>query len=104
MNTKKSPEPEIFGTGTPLKCSKYNGRSQKGHRLEEQMGNYSFQLKNPEPEGIYPNMLQEGTGLLAHKIFMVLRASIALRYVAKAWRAITVSPFLEEVNRMERRH
>jgi len=52
---------------------------------------FSFQLyKSPGIDGIMPIMLQQGFKLLAGKLLMLLRASLALGYNAISWRHIRV--------------
>jgi hypothetical protein len=52
---------------------------------------FSFQpYKSPGMDGIMHIMLQQGFGLLAGKLLMLLRASIALGYIPMSWRHTTV--------------
>jgi hypothetical protein len=48
---------------------------------------YSFQpYKSPGIDGIMPIMLQQGFELLARKLLVLLRASLALGYIPMSWR------------------
>ena len=52
---------------------------------------FSFQpYKSPGIDGIMPIMLQQGFELLAGKLLMLLRASLALGYIPMSWRHIRV--------------
>jgi hypothetical protein len=52
---------------------------------------FSFQQhKSPGIDGIMPIMLQQGLELLAGKLLMLLRASLALGYIPMSWRHIRV--------------
>jgi hypothetical protein len=52
---------------------------------------FSFQpYKTPGTDGIMPFMLQQGFELLAGKLLMLLRASLALGYIPMSWRHIRV--------------
>jgi hypothetical protein len=52
---------------------------------------FSFQpYKPPGIDGIMPIMLQQGFELLASKLLMLLRASLALGYIPMSWRHIRV--------------
>jgi hypothetical protein len=52
---------------------------------------FSFQpYKSPSIDGIMPIMLQQGFELLAGKLMMLLRASLALGYTPMSWRHIRV--------------
>jgi hypothetical protein len=52
---------------------------------------FSFQpYKSPGIDGIMPIMLQQGFELLAGKLMMLLRASLALGYIPMSWRHIRV--------------
>jgi hypothetical protein len=48
---------------------------------------YSFHpFKSPGRDGIMPIMLQKGFDLLAGKLLMILRASLALGFIPMCWR------------------
>ena len=50
---------------------------------------FSFQpYKSPGIDGIMPIMLQQSFELLAGKLLMLLRASLALEYIPMSWRHI----------------
>jgi len=52
---------------------------------------FSFQpYKSPGIDGIMPIMLQQGFPLLASKLLMILRASLALGYIPMSWRHVRV--------------
>jgi len=52
---------------------------------------FSFQpYKSPGIDRIMPIMLQQGFELLAGKLLMLLRASLALGYIPMSWRHIRV--------------
>ena len=52
---------------------------------------FSFQpYKSPGMDGIIPIMLQQGFELLAGKLLMLLRASLAIGYIPMSWRHIRV--------------
>jgi len=52
---------------------------------------FSFQpYKSPGIDGIMSIMLQQGFELLAGKLMMLLRASLALGYIPMSWRHIRV--------------
>jgi hypothetical protein len=52
---------------------------------------FSFQpYKSPGIDGIMPIILQQGFELLGGKLLMLLRASLALRYIPMSWRHVRV--------------
>jgi hypothetical protein len=65
---------------------------------------FSFQpYKSPGSDRIMPVMLQQGFELLAGKLLMLLRASLALGYIPMSWRHIRVYLYLNLGNHCPRR-
>jgi len=87
---------EPFGgwDGLEMEFPKWDG-SREDWALSKRVINYnklkwavfSFQpYKSPGMDGIMPIMLQQGFELLAGKLLMLLRASLALGYIPMSWR------------------